>query len=180
MKTIIRIILILLTIVISSCSSYTLTKDFFKAYSYGEIDDIDTTNVYFNKHTNDEWVPALGSIIVTETNLRLKYKTSKRYRVDITGRHKLYVCKDSLCHIEHIDSLYLTGIAIVGGHSTAIIFRKSDDRQEIKSPIPLKILKKLREDFVRINKLTHYNLGMEKRENWNFTYPYLLYERKNE
>ena len=46
MKTIIRIILILLTIVISSCSSYTLTKDFFKAYSYGEIDDIDTTNVY--------------------------------------------------------------------------------------------------------------------------------------
>ena len=172
-----RIILILLAAVISSCSSYTLTTDFFEAYDYSEIDDIDTTNMFFSEHMVDDCCPEWGSITQAVSKLKLRYKSSKRYRVALMGKHKTSVCKDRRSRIEHIDSVYLTGIIIAGKNRKTIIFRKSDDRQEIKSPIPLKILKILREDFVKINKLTQYNLGEEKRKYLHYGYTYYLYEQ---
>lgn len=161
---------------LNSCTSYTLSKDFFGAYSYDEIADVDTSDYIVSTDFVDHHFPELGTISSVNSNLKLNYKPSKHYKVTIVGKHIFSLTENNEWNTERPDSICITDIVITSKGSGTFAVGKNKITNNVKSPVPVKILKELRDDFLKIKKLTRHNLTKTPTD-WNYlqtSYVYLL------
>lgn len=166
---------------LSSCSPNVLTKDFFCARSYDEIKDPYSGNYEYQKMDVDYHFPELGTISTPVSKLEVRNKGKQTYTVVIMGKNTFIMDKDSTWNTGHVDSVYCTGIAISGESTSNVYFTQRDSISKIETPIPRRLLKKLREDFFVMNKNKKYDLK-DTKQRWNGIttyYPYKLYNNNN-
>ena len=165
------------------CCTIMPNEEFFCTISTKDIPDVSVKTLSFSTDYIDYHFPECGTVSYPLFDYDIKYDTLSHYRVVVLGS-VVFGEEDNTENVfEILDSVKITRLVVDRLHSPRELYGKNGDDEWISKnweecPLPNKILKKIRKDFLIRMKYKRYFLNKSDNspaKRLTTSYPYRLY-----